>query len=99
MKIEGDTIVFKSYKQNYEPEERGEKCCTVRVIPDNEWQDVLDFIYAFVTWQKGAIRIRITLANDSAYYFERQITHVQILGEILYSKLLLFCWRHEEAIE
>jgi len=97
MKIEGDTLVCKSYKHHYADEISGRKCCTVRQVPENEWNEsILAFTFPIAMHYEHHKRIRIVCVEEPEQQFERAITHVEILGGVLYHTLLLICWRHEE---
>lgn len=93
MKIDNRTVIFKSYPSNYEHEKNGRKPCTVRLISKEElaslvpgWLDDTRTMYALPH------RIRIVNAVDPSESFERWISYCQVLGEVLYQKLVLICW-------
>ena len=98
MKIEGNTIIFKSFLWNYELEKSGKKPCTVRVIPNDERDDYMEFTieYEHRGGNSRDKRIRIVKVDDSTEFFERDITHIEQIGSVLYSELTLICWRHED---
>jgi hypothetical protein len=98
MNIQGDTIVFKSYRGNYEVEESGRKNCTVRMIPPNEWDAVMEFGYDLAgeaQTSNSQKKIMIVCADNQMRYFTRELTYVEIIGDVLYNKLVLFCWKSE----
>ena len=103
MKIEGDTIVFKSWPHNYAVEKSGKKPCTVRVIPSSELSNELysfleeNFDYNGVA--NAEPKIRIVRTGENPAEFERQLLYADEIGDLAGSNIYLFCWRHEEANE
>jgi hypothetical protein len=100
MRIEGNTIVFRSYRGNYENEKSGIKPCTCRLIPPNEWDAVCDFGYELAHQHRVGAKvqkIRIVCQENKSEYFERKLTFVEMFGDVLYTRMVLFCWSHEEG--
>lgn len=87
MKIEGDTVIFKSDLVFYQKEQKGTKPNTVRILSQSEE----DQLYK-VKDQLKTIRIISTETDDS---FERGITDISLA--ILASEIcrvFVFSWHH-----
>lgn len=91
MRIEGDTLVFKSSVEYFSFERDGTKPNTVRLIPPEEW-DLLDDWLGLPDDHPVFIRIESMLGES----FTRELTYLSDLGNILGSHLVIFCWRHPE---
>ena len=94
MKIDGDTIKFRSDFYFYNLEERGVKPNTVRILDVGEGLKVDE-------WQKTAfingsvyryIEISFVPKNKS---FKRRIIWVGRLGNLLGKEIWMFCWKHD----
>lgn len=89
MRIEGNTLVFKSSVEYFAVERDGLKPNTVRLIPPGEWEQLEDWLG--MPDRPVFVRIESTLGGGS---ITREITYYSDLGEILGSHLVIFCWRH-----
>lgn len=98
MKIEGNTVIFKSYLWNYDDEESGLKPCTVRMLSGTEWDAFCEFgqLAPVRDPEKRKRLIRIVDADDPERYFEREITYCSTIGELLYNQIVLICWENPE---
>jgi len=100
MKIEGNTITFKSWPHNYKLEKRGLKPATVRILTNDEEQAAVHAFsgnyYLFRHINTPRPKIRIVVAGTEKAYFERELLSIEKVGEILNAEIWLFCWRHEE---
>jgi len=102
MKIEGNTVTFKSLDYNWKAEEAGLKQCTVRIMNGDEWHDFMQFSYDYAVMvlrpaqmpKKDRKNIRIVNADYPDHVFEREISHVSVIGDLLYNFLILICWNH-----
>ncbi len=84
MKIDGDTIIFKSNRKEFDVEESGEKSNTVRILDGDE----LDKLKQSTTPK----HIRIICANNPEQMFTRRLTNIMKIGELLGAKILIFSW-------
>lgn len=85
MKIENNTIYFKSIKEMYEKELDGRKTNTVRILTLKELQDVLE---------KEFRHIRISM-KDTDYYFTRIITDISYIYSENHSLIIcIFSWNN-----
>ena len=92
MQIKGNTIAFKSTQDMYAAEESGAKQNTVRILYGDELKELE---------QSVLYRIQIT---ESAYNqpfrgFDRRLTHIAKIGEILGGEIYVFSWRDDEFTE
>ena len=88
MRIEGNTVIFRSYPSMYEVEESGVKPNTVRILDFCETSQVIE------NWDK-LTHIRIEeVGHDRS--FTRELTDITELGELLGKDVFVFSWRHEE---
>ena len=87
MKIECDTIVFKSYPDRWQREKSGDKPNTVRWLTHEE-SDIVNDIDRITR-----IVLVNTLTNER---FTRIIHDRDFLGEVLGQWLWVFSWQHEE---
>jgi len=88
MKIEGDTVVFKSDIRFFAAEAKGEKPNTVRLVEEKE-KDAI-----FELWMKGdPMKIKI-VTKLGVRGFTRDITHICEVGGILGKRLIIISWRH-----
>lgn len=85
MKIEGDTIVFKSTPEWYEFEREGVKPNTVRLL---DWDEVEQVANAAIT----KVRIERIGLNGTACFTRRTIG-LWNLGGVLGKTLFMVCWR------
>ena len=93
MKIEGDRVIFRSDMYYYGLEKSGNKSNTVRLlnITENEkLDDVVDSL--------EIIRIE---NSEFGYdiFFERELTNVEQIGELVGHYLVVFSWKHREDEE
>jgi hypothetical protein len=102
MKIEGDTIVFKSWPHWYKLEKKGIKPATVRQAAGAEKEAVRAYLDNYYLFRHGntpkpRIEIRNVDPERADEHFRRELLSGELIGEILDSELYLFCWRHEES--
>ena len=88
MRIEGNTVIFRSEPSMYEKEERGVKPNTVRILDFCEVSQVIE------NWEElKYIRIEERGHNRS---FTRKLTDITDIGELLGKNMFVFSWRHGE---
>ena len=88
MRIEGNTVIFRSEPSMYEVEENGKKPNTVRILDFCETSQVIE------NWDKLThIRIEERGHNRS---FTRELTDITDIGELLGKNMFVFSWRNEE---
>ena len=89
MNIEGDVVAFVSTPQCYELEVIGLKLNTVRLLSKPEYVELEENI-GFLK------KIRIGHNDEPAVsYFERKLTNVLQIGELVGHYLVVFSWKHE----
>ena len=87
MKIIKDTIVFKSFKCNFDPEVRGFRRCTVREFTRSEERKLHPE-------KLNKIRIEERIVGGmSGRKFTRRITNISE-HDFNGVKMFLFCWHH-----
>ncbi len=92
MRIEGNTVIFRSYPSMYEKEESGKKPNTVRILDSYEASQV------FENWEKlKYIRIMEEGRHTRSRSFTRELTDITEVGELLGKEVFVFSWRHENA--
>lgn len=90
MKIEGNTIYFKSEPEYFQKEIKGLKCNTVRWLNWDEYADLTKFTYL--------IDKKISIScNDRS--FIRKITDISKVGFVINLHLIVISWKHEEEGE
>lgn len=91
MRVEGNTIIFKSTPSNWHREKRGDKSYTMRVISNPyEWGE-------FTRWLDFCMDKKIRIeSTGSEKSFTRTVTDVTIVGEVLGTHFFGIGWRHEE---
>lgn len=91
MKIEGNTIIFKTVNEIYWKEQKGQKPNTARFLDTiDEIEQVVGFQAAFL--ESGNARIRIVNADQPQYSFTRKLNDItQYPGKWLY----IFSWADE----
>ncbi|MHC1571566.1 MAG: hypothetical protein ACXQTL_02220 [Methanosarcinales archaeon] len=91
MKIEGDTVIFKSEPQYFYKEESGLKRNTVKILNTAEHKTLL---------MAQPSRIRIVNTCEPQEYFEHELTdlsNISTLFEVCEDRFVfVFSWRHEE---
>ena len=98
MKIEDDTVVFKSEPYYFKEERDGLKPNTVRLLPYDE--NLQPRLTGFIK----KIRIECTVESDMEDFelfqnfapFTRTLTSIEQIGELCGYYLFVFSWRHEE---
>lgn len=90
MQIEGNTIKFKSTPDMYAAEESGTKQNTVRILCGDELK---------VFKRSDIRRIRITRTDIPFRCFDRGVSHIAKIGEILGGEMYVFSWRDDEFTE
>ena len=89
MKIEGDTIIFKTEGYFFDKERDGRKPNTIRIITSEEaWQLQL----------KEPKRIRI-IEPARGDFFERDITDMSCVGHSCGKLQFVFSWRHDSGMK
>ena len=91
MRIEGDTIFFKTGPEWYFAEKNGLKPFTIRLVTEAEWDDIK-------CWWNGAglhknIQISSTFSGDG---FNRPVELIGVCMEGLGQRLIFISWRHSE---
>ena len=104
MKIEGDTIVFKSWPHWYKLEKKGIKPATVRQVAGEEKEAVSAFLGNYYLFRhKDTPKPKIEIWNadidrqSEQQHFTRELLSGEKIGELLDADIYLFCWRHEET--
>lgn len=92
MKIEGDTIIFKSEEHFFALEKSGKKPNTTRILSYKEY----GFIEANKTQIKKIRILEVLIKNTEQQSFERELTDISYLGAFLGHILVAFLWRHKE---
>jgi hypothetical protein len=93
MKLEGDTICFKTGTEWFLDEKHGCKPFTVRLVTEREWDDI-------TTWWTDykdcvcQIQISATFSGDN---FTRRVMRIGKIGELVGSGLIFVSWKHEEG--
>lgn len=91
MKIEDNTIVFKSGKSFFEKERSGKKPNTIRIVEYDEYKKIIKLYGA-----DGLTKIRIELVEKPSECFERELTDISLVGIFCGKVCFVFSWRHEE---
>lgn len=91
MRVEGNTIIFKSTVNNYFKEFMGIKPNTIRKIPSNEEAVFLEFKKNLNKDSMIQIFHVRSDGNISGYYFERHITDISNFEGWIW----IISWRHE----
>jgi len=89
MKIEGDVIEFVSTSHYYELEASGQKQNTVRLLSKSEYGELAES-------RRSLKKIRIVHRVFIDVSFERRLTDISRIGELVGHYLVVFSWRHEE---
>ena len=93
MKIDGDTIFFKSTPDFFYREEEGKKPNTTQVISEKEWYELVEMD------AKEEIRyIKVEHPQVPESNFTRELTDVCIVGDILGFYLVVFSWKHKVEV-
>ena len=90
MKIEGDTVTFKSEPWVFYREEEGKKPNTERLMTTEE----LETFNQRDTEEEITI-IKIVHTQVPEAYFTRILTDVCVIGDLLGLQLVVFSWEHE----
>ena len=92
----GNIVIFKSAEPFYSKEKSGAKANTERILSYEEWDWLLNKEEPKIT------KIRIESSNmkktsDVAdEYFQRDLTDISEIGELLGSKIVVFSWKHKK---
>jgi hypothetical protein len=86
MKIDGNTVVFRSRREAFVVEASGDKSNTVRLLDADEIMEI----------DTPPKRIRIVCADDPDRMFTRRLTNVMKIGEILGLGMFVFSWSSVE---
>ena len=89
MKIEGDTIIFRSDWDNFTRELEGHKTSTIRWFSLEEETE-------FFHHKENIKKIRIQSGKSDAVCFERILTDATNIGWILNMRLWIFSWKHKK---
>ncbi len=87
MRIEGNTVIFRSMPSMYEKEESGVKPNTVRILDDDEALPIM-------TMGDNLTHIRIEMWKGKG--FTRELTDISVAGRLLGKTIYIFSWRHVE---
>ncbi len=86
MRIEGNTVIFRSTPSMYEKEESGKKPNTVRILDDDEALPIM-------TMGEDLTCIRIERWDHHG--FTRELIDISVVGRLLGKTICVFSWRHE----
>lgn len=87
MKINGETVEFKSKGSFFVKELTGQKPNTERLLSKSDQYDIL-----------SCKRIKIQMVENPKNFFERKITDITVCNEILGKYLVVISWKHEEEM-
>lgn len=87
MRIEDDTLVFRSDIRFFGAERDGFKPNTARLLSYDELAD-------FRQWQGVTHPQKIRIEKKSGSAFTREIVHICEAGELLGQYLVIISWRH-----
>ncbi len=88
MRIERNTIIFRSTPSLYEKEESGKKPNTVRILDDDA--EALPVMMG----KEDLTHIRIERWDHHG--FTRELTDISVVGRLLGKTICVFSWRHGE---
>ncbi len=88
MKIEGNTVIFRSTPSMYVKEESGVKPNTVRIL---DFCEVCTLLRT-----KGKIEYIRIEESGTERSFTRELTDITDMGEILGKSIFVFSWRHDD---
>lgn len=91
MRIEGDVVVFRSTLQYYRLEISGWKSNTVRLLNKAEYEAIM---MDDECWKLTKIRIEHS-EHPIAFSFERELTNISLIGELVGHYLVVFSWKHK----
>ena len=92
MKIEGNTVIFKSIPEFFEKEREGIKPNTERIMPDDDF-------YVLLFHSPKITHIRIINSEMHDRYFNRELTDISLISELLGVNLVVLSWKHEGTVE
>lgn len=96
MYFKDDAIVFKSRMPLFEKERCGDKPNTVRVLTDEESDEVIkEYTRTFANVSKITI-VDATSKNKEPREFTRKLTDISFTGALLGYRIAVFSWKHEE---
>ena len=90
MKIEGDTVTFKSKSEFFYREEEGRKPNTECLITTAEMDN-----FNQRDAEEGITKIKIVHTQCPESFFTRTLTDVCVIGDLLGLQLVAFSWQHE----
>lgn len=101
MEIENDIVIFKSDEYFYKLEKGGLKPNTVRLLTREEKRQIKPDAETFEIEHIKKIRIETNHSLGQSRRkefepFERELTSIEEIGNILGSYLYLFSWKHSE---
>jgi len=102
MKIEYDTVIFKSEPYYFKQERDGLKSNTVQLLTRKEMLQIKPIRGMQAISRIRKIRIECIRRNVDDTCFEpftRVLTSIEQIGELLGHYLFVFSWRHEELKE
>ena len=92
MKIIGDLVILRSTEPYYSREKSGAKPNTERLMSTEEIEWLLEH-------EPKITRIRIEWVATPNEYFDRELTDILIVSELLGFKLVVLSWKHEGIVE
>ena len=92
MKIIGDLVIFRSAEPFYSREKSGRKSNTERIVSDEEIKWITEH-------SPKVTDIRIEYFESSDEYFDRELTDISLISDLLGYNLVVFSWKHEGVIE
>lgn len=87
-----DLVILRSAEPYYNLEESGAKPNTERLMTAEEIEWLLKH-------DPNVTAIRIEHFDNSDKFFERELTDISIVSELLGYKLVVLSWKHEGVIE
>ncbi len=91
MKIEGNTVTFKSKPDFFYREEEGKKPNTERLMSIAEFED-----FKQRDREEEITQIKIAHTQVPEAHFTRSLTDVCVIGDLLGLLLVVFSWEHEQ---
>ena len=92
MKIEGNTVTFKSKPDFFYREAEGEKPHTERLMTEVEFEE-----FEQRDREEEITQIKIVHTQVPESYFTRTLTDVCVIGDLLGLQLVVFSWEHGEG--
>lgn len=86
MKVRNGTLIVKSTPEYWHAECDGGKSCTVRLVDREEWRGIADADPQYIWVQE---------VGDEDHAFQREITWMGTIGDMLGQLLVCICWEDE----